>query len=123
MNTILRTRLFALVIAPNLKALGASGVNFKNAYTAAPVCSPSRTAFFSGVASWKSGVYNNAQAISTSDALNQDAVLFLAGLFKKGGYDTFGYGKITHGWDQNEHVNEHVGHKRDPQRAEGDKEG
>jgi arylsulfatase A-like enzyme len=35
-------------------------------------------------------------------------------LFKKGGYDTFGYGKITHGWDQKEHWNEHVGHKRDP---------
>jgi arylsulfatase A-like enzyme len=74
------------VIAPNLKALGESGVNFKYAYTAAPVCSPSRTAFFSGVAPWKSGVYNNAQTISKSEALNQDAVLSLAGLFKKGGY-------------------------------------
>jgi arylsulfatase A-like enzyme len=102
------------VIAPNLKTLGSSGVNFKYAYTAAPVCSPSRTAFFSGVAPWKSGVYNNAQTISKSEALNQDAVLSLAGLFKKGGYDTFGYGKITHGWDQDEHWNEHVGHKRDP---------
>jgi arylsulfatase A-like enzyme len=102
------------VIAPNLKALGASGVNFKYAYTAAPVCSPSRTAFFSGVAPWKSGVYNNAQTINKSEALNQDAVLSLAGLFKKGGYSTFGYGKITHGWDQKEHWNEHVGHKRDP---------
>jgi hypothetical protein len=57
------------VIAPNLKALGESGVNFKYAYTAAPVCSPSRTAFFSGVAPWKSGVYNNAQMINTSEAL------------------------------------------------------
>lgn len=102
------------VIAPNLNKLASSGVNFKRAYTAAPVCSPSRTAFFSGVAPWKSGVYNNAQTISKSDALNQDAVLSLAGLFKKSGYDTFGYGKITHGWDQKEHWNEHVGHKRDP---------
>lgn len=102
------------VIAPNLKALAESGVNFKYAYTAAPVCSPSRTAFFSGVAPWKSGIYNNAQIIGKSDALNQGAVLSLAGLFKKGGYDTFGYGKITHGWDQKEHWNEHVGHKRDP---------
>jgi arylsulfatase A-like enzyme len=102
------------VIAPNLKALGQSGVSFKCAYTAAPVCSPSRTAFFSGVAPWKSGIYNNAQTINKSEALNQDAVLSLAGLFKKSGYDTFGYGKITHGWDQKEHWNEHVGHKRDP---------
>jgi arylsulfatase A-like enzyme len=102
------------VIAPNLKRLAESGVNFKYAYTAAPVCSPSRTAFFSGVAPWKSGIYNNAQIISKSEALNQDEVLSLAGLFKKGGYDTFGYGKITHGWDQKAHWNEHVGHKRDP---------
>lgn len=102
------------VIAPNLKALGASGVNFKYAYTAAPVCSPSRTAFFSGVAPWKSGIYNNAQTISKSEALNQDAVLSLAGLFKKGSYGTFGYGKITHGWDQKQHWDDHVGHKRDP---------
>ena len=102
------------VIAPNLKGLAESGVNFKYAYTAAPVCSPSRTAFFSGVAPWKSGIYNNAQNINKSETLNQDAVLSLAGLFKKGGYDTFGYGKITHGWDQKEQWNEHVGHKRDP---------
>ena len=102
------------VIAPNLRALGQSGVNFKYAYCAAPVCSPSRTAFFSGVAPWKSGIYNNAQTISRSEALKQDAVLSLAGLFKKGGYGTFGYGKITHGWDQKEHWDDHVGHKRDP---------
>jgi arylsulfatase A-like enzyme len=102
------------VIAPNLRRLAASGVNFTRAYTAAPVCSPSRTAFFSGVAPWKSGIYNNAQTISKSEVLNQDAVLSLAGLFKKSGYDTFGYGKITHGWDQKEHWNDHVGHKRDP---------
>ena len=102
------------VIAPNIKALAESGVNFKYAYTAAPVCSPSRTAFFSGVAPWKTGIYNNAQTINKSEVLNQDAVLSLTGLFKKGGYDTFGYGKITHGWDQKEHWDEHVGHKRDP---------
>jgi arylsulfatase A-like enzyme len=102
------------VIAPNLKALGESGVNFKYAYCAAPVCSPSRTAFFSGMAPWKTGIYNNAQTINKSEALNRDAVLSLAGLFKKGGYGTFGYGKITHGWDQKEHWDDHVGHKRDP---------
>ena len=45
------------VIAPNLKRLAESGVNFKYAYTAAPVCSPSRTAFFSGVAPWPSSAF------------------------------------------------------------------
>ncbi len=102
------------VIAPNLKALAESGVNFKYAYCAAPVCSPSRTAFFSGVAPWKTGIYNNAQTINKSEVLNKNAVLSLAGLFKQGGYSTYGYGKITHGWDQNEQWNEHIGHKRDP---------
>jgi len=102
------------VIAPNLRKLADSGVNFTRAYTAAPVCSPSRTAFFSGVAPWKSGIYNNAQTISKSAVLNQDDVLSLAGLFKKSGYDTFGYGKITHGWDQKEYWDDKVGHKRDP---------
>ena len=52
------------VVVPNLRKFAASGVNFTRAYTAAPVCSPSRTAFFSGVAPWKSGIYNNAQTIS-----------------------------------------------------------
>lgn len=102
------------VVAPNLRKLAASGVNFTRAYTAAPVCSPSRTAFFSGVAPWKSGIYNNAQAISESVVMNQDAVLSLAGLFKKNGYGTFGYGKITHGWDQKESWDIKVGHRRDP---------
>jgi arylsulfatase A-like enzyme len=41
-------------------------------------------------------------------------VLSLAGLFKRSGYGTFGYGKITHGWDQKEYWDVKVGHKRDP---------
>lgn len=102
------------VVAPNLRRLAAGGVNFTRAYTAAPVCSPSRTAFFSGVAPWKSGIYNNAQTIRASEVINQDAVLSLAGLFRKSGYGTFGYGKITHGWDQREYWDVKVGHKRDP---------
>jgi arylsulfatase A-like enzyme len=38
----------------------------------------------------------------------------LAGFFKRAGYATAGYGKITHGWDQREHWDEKIGHKRDP---------
>jgi arylsulfatase A-like enzyme len=100
------------VLAPNLHRLARGGVNFTRAYTAAPVCSPSRTAFFSGVAPWKSGHYHNTPGASTSEPLHN--ALSLAGLFKKAGYTTAGFGKITHGWDQKEHWDIKVGHKRDP---------
>jgi len=100
------------VIAPNLHKLARSGVNFTRAYTASPVCSPSRTALFSGVSPWRSGHYHNALRVKDSKPL-KDA-LSLAGLFKRAGYTTASYGKITHGWDQREHWDDRVGHKRDP---------
>jgi arylsulfatase A-like enzyme len=100
------------VIAPNLTKLAESGVLFTRSYTAAPVCSPSRTAFFSGVAPWKSGHYHNTPGANISEPLNN--ALSLAGCFKKAGYFTASYGKITHGWDQRENWDEKIGHKRDP---------
>jgi arylsulfatase A-like enzyme len=107
-----KNRYAGKVVAPNLTRLAASGVNFKRAYTAAPVCSPSRTAFFSGVAPWKSGHYHNTPGAGDSEPLK--TALSMAGFFKQNGYSTGGYGKITHGWDQREHWDEKIGHKRDP---------
>ena len=89
------------VIAPNLHKFAKTGVNFTRAYTASPVCSPSRTAFFSGVNPWKSGHYHNALQVKQSKPLQQ--ALSLAGCFRQAGYSTTGFGKITHGWDQKEH--------------------
>lgn len=100
------------VVAPNLQKLAESGVNFTRAYTASPVCSPSRTAFFSGVAPWRSGHYHNALQVGESEALKE--AHSLAGAFKANGYSTAGFGKITHGWDQKEHWDQKIGHKRDP---------
>lgn len=100
------------VVAPHIRRLAETGVNFVRAYTAAPVCSPSRTAFFSGVSPWTSGHYHNALQVSESAPLNR--AISLAGSFKRAGYTTLGYGKITHGWDQKAHWDEKVGHKRDP---------
>ena len=99
-------------ISPNLKALAASGVNFAHAYSASPVCSPSRTAILSGMAPWVTGHYQNALDVTMSEPLNNQAITF-PGLFKKAGYSTFSYGKIAHGWDQKEYWDENVGHKRD----------
>jgi len=57
------------VVAPNVTELAESGGNFKRAYTAAPVCSPSRTAFLSGVAPWRSGHYHNTPGAGASEPL------------------------------------------------------
>ncbi len=100
------------IVAPNLLKFADSGVNFTNAYTASPVCSPSRTAFFSGVSPWNSGHYHNALQVQKSEPLSK--AISLAGLFKQAGYSTSGYGKITHGWDQKDGWDEKIGHKRDP---------
>ncbi|MEM0926238.1 MAG: sulfatase-like hydrolase/transferase, partial [Planctomycetota bacterium] len=100
------------VIAPNLRKLAAGSVSFANAYTAAPVCSPSRTAFFSGVAPWRSGHYHNTPGVNLSEPIQ--GAISLAGAFKQSGYATFGFGKITHGWDQKENWTVKIGHKRDP---------
>jgi arylsulfatase A-like enzyme len=106
------TRYAGKVVAPNLTKLAEGGVDFRRAYAAAPVCSPSRTAFMSGVAPWKSGHYHNTPGASTSKPLAN--ALSLAGFFKRAGYTTAAYGKITHGWAQKEHWDEKIGHKRDP---------
>lgn len=106
------TRYAGKVVAPNLTKLAESGVNFERAYTAAPVCSPSRTAFFSGVAPWKSGHYHNTPGANISEPLNN--ALSLASCFKKAGYYAVSYGKITHGWDPRGSWDEKIGHKRDP---------
>ena len=47
------------VSAPNIKNLAACGVKFRRAYTASPVCLPSRTALWSGVSPAKSDTYYN----------------------------------------------------------------
>ena len=100
------------VVAPNLTKLAESGVNFKRAYTAAPVCSPSRSAIISGVAPWKSGHYHNTPGADNSEAFNN--ALSLAGCFQNAGYYTAAYGKITHGWDQRDRWDDKKGHSRDP---------
>src|SRR6476660_652042 len=48
---------------PNLDRLAASGVLFRNAYCAAPSCNPSRSAIFSGLPPYRSGLYQNLQKL------------------------------------------------------------
>jgi arylsulfatase A-like enzyme len=100
------------VVAPNIKKLAESGVLFQRAYTASPVCCPSRTAFLSGVRPWQSGLYNNGLDSSGSDALKK--ATSLPALFKTGGYSTASYGKVAHGWDVRKQWDDHMPHRRDP---------
>ena len=100
------------VVAPNIQRLADSGVMFGRAYTASPFCCPSRTALLSGVSPWKSGLYENGQDISGSTALAN--ATSLPKLFKRAGYCTASYGKISHGWGPREDWDDHIPHKRDP---------
>ena len=100
------------VVAPNIQRLASSGVLFNRAYAAAPVCSPSRTALFSGVRPWQSGLYDNGLDISKSDALKKATPL--PEVFKAAGYYTASYGKVGHGWDLRKVWDDYKPHKRDP---------
>src|SRR5262249_54538017 len=48
-----------LVTTPNLDALAASGVRYTRAFTTAPVCSPSRSAFCTGMYQTAIGAHNH----------------------------------------------------------------
>jgi arylsulfatase A-like enzyme len=100
------------VAAPAIQKLARDGVLFTRAYCASPKCSPSRTAVLSGVAPWKSGIYQNAQLVNESPALK--AAISLPQHFRNNGYYTASAGKISHGYDIRRFWHEHIPHKRDP---------
>jgi arylsulfatase A-like enzyme len=77
---------------PNFDRLAASGVLFRNAYTAAASCNPSRTAIMSGRAPHRSGLYTNQQKMRE---VLPDAEL-MPRYFARHGYWAAGSGKILH---------------------------
>lgn len=88
---------------PNLVRLASRSTLFTRAYTAAPACNPSRAALMTGIAPYRSGVYNNSQAWRPA---MPDAVT-LPQAFRRNGYWAGGAGKIYHGvypdppsWDE-----------------------
>lgn len=81
---------------PHMDRLASKGVNFRNAHTAAPGCSPSRNALLFGIQPFHSGLY----PFYDTDKIDADIVdqyTTLPQLFKESGYDTFASGKIHHG--------------------------
>ncbi len=87
---------------PNMDRLAASGVLFTNAYCAGASCNPSRAAIMSGVAPYRSGLYENMQKLR--EVLPQAELL--PRYFSNNGYWSAGSGKILHyvidppSWDE-----------------------
>lgn len=79
---------------PHIDKLASESYNFRHAACAVPLCAPSRAAFFSGIAPWKTGVYRNYQNIYTTSILSQKELL--PECFKRNGYLTWGGGKTFH---------------------------
>ena len=106
------TRYAGKVVAPNIQRLSTQGVLFHNAYTASPVCCPSRTAFLSGVAPWKSGVSRNGVKVGDSKVLDGLPSLFKT--FQDHGYWIAKFGKVSHGYDTGVKYDASMNHKRTP---------
>ena len=81
---------------PNMDRLARRGVNFRNAHTVAPGCSPSRNALLFGVQPFHSGLYPFYDTDKIEPAL-LDQYTSLPQLFKENGYRTYASGKIHHG--------------------------
>ena len=81
---------------PNLDKLCAQGIKFMNAYAAAPVCTPTRAAFFTGryPARLTAGLFEPI-AEGTKDSLVglSSQTPSIAYLMKKAGYETYLVGK------------------------------
>jgi arylsulfatase A-like enzyme len=91
------------VLTPNIDRLAARGVTFTNAYSAAPVCNPSRAALLSGLRPSTTGVYDNGTDWRPRVPPEKTLVTH----FRRHGYATAGAGKIYHGtfdrtseWDE-----------------------
>ena len=79
---------------PNLDRFSRESITFNKAYTAAPVCNPSRIAVLTGLNPVTTGVYeNNDHFQSSKQAL--DATL-IPEHFKNNGYRTMWSGKLFH---------------------------
>ncbi len=77
---------------PNLDRLAQSGVLFTNAHCAAPQCNPSRSAVFTGIPPYRSGVYHNGQKMR--DVLPDAEII--PKFFSRHGYWSAGSGKLLH---------------------------
>lgn len=77
---------------PNIDALAARGMLFRNAHCSAPVCTPSRTSLLFGISPSTSGITNNRQMMRNSPVLAE--AVTLPQYLRSHGYTTAAYGKV-----------------------------
>jgi len=79
------------VKTPNMDRLAAAGITFTNAHAPGVFCAPSRSAIWTGLQASTTGVYK-------TEVYHHDfpELVPLQKAFKKGGYNTFGAGKLYH---------------------------
>lgn len=97
---------------PAMDRLAANGVRFTKAYCAQPLCTPSRTAIFSGKMPYETGFVGNAPE---KDGQWSDSLLVMGKILKNGGYKSGYVGKWhlpipttkvnQHGFDYIENTN------------------
>ena len=95
---------YGQAVTPNMDRLANSGVIFRNAHTAGIFCAPSRSAIFTGRYASNTGCYTTQVYFRDHPDIQPLQVTF-----QKGGYRTFGGGKLFHhpegfvdlrGWDE-----------------------
>jgi len=95
---------YGQAVTPNMDQLAKSGVTFSNAHTAGVFCAPSRSAIFTGRHASSTGCYTTQVYFHDHPDIQPLQVTF-----RKGGYGTFGAGKLFHhpegfvdlrGWDE-----------------------
>lgn len=91
-----------VVKTPNLDKFRETAITFNHSYCAAPSCSPSRTAFLSGMSPHRSGKYYNGSAVFNKPYM--EAQETLPEYFKRIGYSTYGKGKLFHSQISKERV-------------------
>ncbi|MGB6194980.1 MAG: sulfatase-like hydrolase/transferase, partial [Methyloceanibacter sp.] len=84
---------------PNVQALAAQGVTFKNSFVNFSLCSPSRSSFFTGQASHNDGIKSNKPEKGGGwDTFKQEEANDLPVWLKGAGYTTALIGKYENGY-------------------------
>ncbi|BCX46879.1 iduronate-2-sulfatase [Haloferula helveola] len=83
------------VKTPHMDAFAKSALRFDRAYSPGTMCNPSRLAILSGIAPYRSGVYENGHPWERNPLF--DSVRTIPQLFRESGFHTMTSGKIFHG--------------------------